>query len=168
MEKTMLSEDVFKTIVASTPLLSIDLLVRNSENRILLGKRVNRPAKSSWFVPGGRVLKDESIEQAFTRLLKLELGMAKISGCFKGVYQHFYDDNFSEDSFTTHYIVLAYEVIFDGDISKLPVAQHNDYRWYSEAELLESDDVHIHTKWYLQANKQADNLITNIKYKDIE
>jgi colanic acid biosynthesis protein WcaH len=159
----MLAEDTFKTIVASTPLISIDLLVRDPQGNILLGKRVNRPAQGAWFVPGGGVLKDESIEQAYTRLLKIELGMDKTSSCFKGVYQHFYEDNFSEEPFTTHYVVLAYEVIFTGDIASLPVAQHNDYRWFSEVALLNNDDVHTHTKWYFQKDKQADNLITNLK-----
>lgn len=153
----MLDENTFKTIVASTPLVSIDLLVRDTQGNILLGKRVNRPAQGAWFVPGGRVLKDEPIEQAYTRLLKIELGMDKASSCFKGVYQHFYDDNFSEEPFTTHYVVLAYEVIFNGEISSLPVAQHNDYRWFSEVGLLNNDDVHIHTKWYFQ---KVNKLIT--------
>ena len=113
----MLSEETFKTIVASTPLISIDLVVRDNQNNILLGKRVNRPAKDYWFVPGGRVLKDESIEQAFKRLLKIELGIENYEPTFKGVYQHFYDDNFSEDDFTTHYVVLAYEINFNGNIN---------------------------------------------------
>jgi colanic acid biosynthesis protein WcaH len=158
----MLSEQTFKTIVASTPLISIDLIVRDPQNNILLGKRVNRPAQGAWFVPGGRVLKDESIEQAFTRLLKIELGMDKTISSFKGVYQHFYDDNFSEESFTTHYVVLAYEVTFNGEIASLPIAQHNEYSLFSESALLSNDDVHIHTKWYFQNEKQADNLITNL------
>lgn len=158
----MLSEQTFKTIVASTPLISIDLIVRDPKNKILLGKRVNRPAQGAWFVPGGRVLKDESLEQAFTRLLKVELGMGKTISSFKGVYQHFYDDNFSEESFTTHYVVLAYEVKFKGEITALPHAQHNEYSWFSELALLNNDNVHMHTKWYFQNDKQADNLITNL------
>lgn len=41
----MLSKDIFKTVVASTPLVSIDLLVRDAQANILLGKRGNRSAK---------------------------------------------------------------------------------------------------------------------------
>ena len=162
----MLSEDTFKIIVASTPLISIDLIVRDNQNNILLGKRVNRPAKDYWFVPGGRVLKDESIEQAFNRLLKIELGIEKSEPTFKGVYQHFYDDNFSEDAFTTHYIVLAYEINYNGKIDCLPDVQHNDYQWFSRRSLLNNVDVHKHTKWYFQTDKQADSLMTNIKVKN--
>jgi colanic acid biosynthesis protein WcaH len=43
----------FKKIVESTPLISIDLVVRNDQGSVLLGKRTNRPAQNFWFVPGG-------------------------------------------------------------------------------------------------------------------
>ncbi|MDR8524433.1 GDP-mannose mannosyl hydrolase [Shewanella fidelis] len=152
----MLPLETFKLVVKSTPLVSIDLIVRNSEGKILLGKRANRPAKGNWFVPGGRVLKDESLEDAFNRLIIAELGLIKTTSSFKGVYQHFYDDNFCEEIFTTHYVVLAYEIEFNGELSSLPIEQHTEYKWFNEKELLASDTVHMHTKWYFQADKQAD------------
>jgi len=132
-----LSSTDFKTIVKSTPLVSIDLIVRDSEGNVLLGKRTNRPAQGFWFVPGGRVLKDESFYYTFKRLIKEELGFNSVESKFKGIYQHFYDDNFSEDDFTTHYLVLAYEITFNGDLALLPFQQHSIYKWFSEKELLE-------------------------------
>ena len=57
-----LSSADFTTIIKSTPLVSIDLIVRNIEDNVLLGKRTNRPAQGCWFVPGGRVLKDEHFD----------------------------------------------------------------------------------------------------------
>lgn len=50
----------FETVVASAPLISIDLLVENEQGQYLLGLRKNRPAQGYWFVPGGRVQKNES------------------------------------------------------------------------------------------------------------
>lgn len=146
----MLPLDTFKTVIASTPLISIDLVVKNSQEQILLGKRMNRPAQGFWFVPGGRVLKDEQLDVAFERLLMSELAIDKQNAKFLGVYQHFYTDNVTEDDFSTHYIVLAYEIIFNGSDSKLPVSQHNEYHWFSQAELLKNNEVHLHTKWYFQ------------------
>jgi colanic acid biosynthesis protein WcaH len=151
----------FKTIVKSTPLVSIDLIVRDSQRNVLLGKRTNRPAQSFWFVPGGRVLKDEQIESAFKRLIKEELGIYNIESTFKGIYQHFYDDNFSEDDFSTHYLVLAYEITFKGDLDSLPHEQHSKYQWFVEKELVENEQVHKHSKWYFQENKQADASLNN-------
>ena len=152
----MLPLTTFKTVIASTPLISIDLVVKNGEGKILLGKRTNRPAQGFWFVPGGRVLKDEQLDKAYVRLLKTELSFNKCEAKFLGVYQHFYTDNVTEDNFTTHYIVLAYELTFNGSIMKLPNEQHNEYRWYKESELLNHNEVHNHTKWYFQKEKEAD------------
>ncbi|ABM02613.1 GDP-mannose mannosyl hydrolase [Psychromonas ingrahamii 37] len=154
----MLPLVTFKTVIKSTPLVSIDLIVRNNNGQILLGKRTNRPAKRDWFVPGGRILKDESFERAFKRLIKAELDLTEVVSKFKGVYQHFYKDNFSEDKFTTHYVVLAYEITFNGKLSLLPVEQHSCYKWFSETDLLVDEKVHAHSKWYFQKDKQADLL----------
>jgi len=153
----MLPLEVFKKVITSTPLISIDVIVRNSKGKILLGKRTNRPAQGFWFVPGGRVLKDEQLNVAFERLLIAELALDNQKAKFLGVYQHFYTDNVTEDDFSTHYIVLAYEIIFNGRIAELPIAQHNKYQWFSQAELLKHNEVHKHTKWYFQQTKEADN-----------
>jgi len=157
----MLPLDIFKTIIASTPLISIDLIVRNDRNQVLLGKRINRPAQGFWFVPGGRVLKDESLESAFKRLLKSELNIAVYNSKFKGVYQHFYDDNFSGIDFTTHYVVLAYEIECCQELTLFPQNQHSAYKWFSEKELLIENRVHKHTKWYFEGTAHADVMFAN-------
>ena len=51
-----LTGDLFKTIIDNTPLVSVDLIVK-CKGKILLGKRVNKPAQGYWFTLGGRVLK---------------------------------------------------------------------------------------------------------------
>jgi GDP-D-mannose dehydratase len=86
--------------------------------------------------------------------------MDKTSTCFKGIYQHFYEENFSEENFTTHYIAMAYEFVFTSDMALLPFAQYHDYRWFKERDLLNHNEVYMHIKWYLQSNRQTDNLIT--------
>lgn len=47
----------FSTVIENTPLVSIDLIVLNSQDQALLGHRLNKPALGSWFVPGGRIYK---------------------------------------------------------------------------------------------------------------
>jgi colanic acid biosynthesis protein WcaH len=47
----MLPLDSFKTMIASTSLILIDLMVRNDNQEILLGERLNRPVQGYWFVP---------------------------------------------------------------------------------------------------------------------
>jgi len=115
-----------------------------------LGKRLNRPAQGFWFVPGGRIGKGESIDKAFLRLTQEELGMgvAKDSASLLGVYEHFYPDNFSGDDFSTHYVVLGFELELDLELEQLPADQHDNYRGWTVSEMLKSDEVHLHTKSY--------------------
>lgn len=149
-----LALNTFKTIVASTPLVSIDLVICNSKNQALLGLRNNRPAQGYWFVPGGRICKDETFDIAFRRLTIDELGISyNINDAkFIGHYQHLYQDNFSEDNFSTHYVVLGYLIKEDLDLNKLPLEQHRNYQWWDIDELLNSSEVHDNTKAYFINN----------------
>lgn len=74
----MLNVDDFMTVVRLTPLISIDLIVTDGNRRVLVGHRRNRPAQGTWFVPGGRVDKDESLDAAFKRVVSNELGVASV------------------------------------------------------------------------------------------
>ena len=157
IEARILSRKTFQLIVESTPLVSIDLVVRAPDKKILLGKRVNRPAQGYWFVPGGRILKDEPVSSAIKRLLEIELSIRPEDATFRylGIYEHFYPDNFLDDKFGTHYVVLAYEISLQNMPFSLPDIQHSDYKWFGEDEILQSDEVHDHAKWYFIKNKQA-------------
>lgn len=155
----MLDLDTFKTVIDKTPLISIDLVVRNAAGEVLLGQRLNRPAQGFWFVPGGRILKDESLADAFKRLTLNELGIELeiISARYLGLYEHFYPDSIFTDedkgiAVSTHYVVNGFEVVLpsaekltNGD---LPDEQHDAYQWFSEGDLMASDQVHVHSKWY--------------------
>lgn len=153
-----LKPEDFATVVRSTPLISIDLIVENAEGEFLLGKRNNRPAQGYWFVPGGRVQKDETLERAFARLTEAELGVSLplSAGQFNGVWQHFYDDNFSEAAFSTHYIVLGFRLKVDSGALALPTAQHNDYRWLSKTALLATENVHANSRAYFHEEPRTE------------
>lgn len=152
-----LSTQDFATVVRSTPLISIDLIVENAQGEYLLGKRTNRPAQGFWFVPGGRVQKDETLADAFARLTQAELGLRlpMASGQFYGVWQHFYDDNFSGDDFATHYIVLGFRLRVDERALTLPDEQHNGYRWLAPEALLAAENVHENSRAYFRDELRA-------------
>jgi colanic acid biosynthesis protein WcaH len=141
----------FKTVVASTPLLSIDLLVENERGEYLLGLRKNRPAKGYWFVPGGRVQKNESLDDAFNRISTVELNvrLERSMASFLGVYEHFYNDSFSSSLTSTHYIVLAYKIKLKSDLVRLDMFQHYDLCWSCVDSIL-TGDSHIYTKRYFE------------------
>jgi colanic acid biosynthesis protein WcaH len=142
---------VFEQGIATLPLVSIDLIIKDEmSGHYLLGLRKNRPAESYWFVPGGRIRKNERLDSSFLRLTEVEIGCAisMSSAYFKGVYQHFYDDCVFGVETSTHYVVLAYELALCRDELVLPSGQHSQYEWLSAEEILARMDVHQHSKDY--------------------
>ena len=140
----LLSRSDFKTVVQLAPLVSIDLIIRDPEGKVLLGRRNNEPAKGSYFVPGGRILKDERIQDAFARILKTEVDCeaAFVDARFLGAFEHFYETNFAnEPGFGTHYVTLAYELNVTDVASVRTDPQHSDYSWWHNRDLLRSDRV---------------------------
>lgn len=139
----------FLDVVRNTPLVSIDLIVRDHDGRILVGRRVNEPAQGTWFVPGGSIRKDERLAAALARISAGELGVTLTMDevRFAGVYEHFYDTNFAEvDGVSTHYVVLAYVVQRAFDTAGLPADQHSAWTWLSDPAM---PDVHPNTLAYL-------------------
>jgi colanic acid biosynthesis protein WcaH len=136
----------FKEVVQNTPLVSIDLIIENINGEILVGWRNNHPAKGFWFVPGGRIMKNEKFEDAFHRIALDETGLdLKINDTiFMGIYEHFYpnEDFTGISSFGTHYVVIAFRLKLISSIENLPKEQHTEYWWASIDDLL--DDVNVH------------------------
>ena len=145
-----LDNNTFETVIDSTPLISIDLVVKNPQGQALLGFRTNRPAQGYWFVPGGRIQKNESMKNAFIRLCQNELGLTCtiVQATFLGPYEHFYDDSVFGEHISTHYVVLGYEIIVDESELSLRTEQHSKYQWLDVNTLLKQDNVHKHSKWY--------------------
>ncbi len=138
-------------VVARAPLVSIDLIVHDAAGRVLLGWRRNRPAQHSWFVPGGVVRKDESLDAAFARIAAGELGLAlrRCDAQFVGVFEHRYPDNFAGVvSITTHYVVLAHRVLVDALPERPGDDQHGAFRAFAPREACADADVHPYTKAY--------------------
>ncbi|MNZ89709.1 GDP-mannose mannosyl hydrolase [compost metagenome] len=152
-----LTDETFCTVVAATPLVSIALVVENVAGDLLLGQRLNRPAQGYWFVPGGRIQKNESLDAAFRRLTLGELGLAfeRRQARLLDVYEHFYADSvFGERGANpdTHYVVLGYHLRLPAGVTLAPpTEQHDGYRWWPMAEMQASADVHANSRAYLAA-----------------
>ena len=151
----MIAFDDFKTVVKNTPLISIDFIVKNNDDKILLGKRINEPAKNYLFTLGGRVYKNEKLENAKKRILKDEIGLdlETLNPKFIGVFEHFYDNSFVDENISTHYVNLAYEINVS-HIQELPKVQYNDYIWLNLDELLNLNEVHNYVKDYFNLKKE--------------
>ncbi|MDO9018450.1 MAG: GDP-mannose mannosyl hydrolase [Deltaproteobacteria bacterium] len=146
-----LSTPDFLTVVRLAPLVSLDLVVLNPRGEVLVGLRTNKPAEGFWFVPGGRIQKDERLDDAFRRLTGEELGhpIGLADASPLGVYEHLYEDNFAgAPGVSTHYVVIAWRVALDLDLAALPGAQHARWKWLSPDALRADATVHPNTRAY--------------------
>ena len=110
-----------------------------------MGRRINEPAKDNWFVPGGRIFKNEDLKDAFRRICQEELGieLAITKAQLFGAFTHNKEVNvFGKPGISTHYVVLAYDL----NIVDQPLdinAQHSAIRWISESEAnCPGSDIH--------------------------
>ena len=144
----MLNDKIFKVVVDSTPLISIDILLKK-DNKVLLGKRKNKPAQGYFFSTGSRINKNETINNAMVRIAKNELNVElKSMPKLIGVFEHFYGDSIYPDA-STHYVNLAYELEVKQS-PDLPTDQHSEYKWFTIEKLLQSEQVHKYTKDYFR------------------
>lgn len=147
-----LAADKFQHVIRYAPLFSIDLLVKNDKGRFLLGLRTNAPARDFWFVPGGRVFKNEPLAAAFERISLAELGTAVPVAAARlvGLFDHFYENNVFSADFGTHYIVAAHALTVER-LEGLSHQQHSAYRWATPEEIVSDTAVHRYTREYFSA-----------------
>lgn len=146
-----MNSESFLEVIESTPLVSIDIILKNLSGEYLLGKRTNRPAQGFWFVPGGRIRKNETLQAAMSRISLTELGIEiLIEHCnLIGAFDHIYTDNFQGKSgINTHYVALGYNVDLPANQPLHFDSQHSEVRWWPRSQLLESNLVHENTKAY--------------------
>lgn len=157
-----LSLNEYTQACALTQINSIDLLVQNEKGEFLVGLRKNPPAKGSYFVPGGRVYKQETLLCGFIRTMKEELGYELDNIDFYGTFEHYYEEDnpTDEKNIDTHYIVHAFTGTLPKNLdTEQFLHQHSDMLWLSKENLLSHDNVHIHTKRYF--SKDSENSLNS-------
>jgi|GEM_PF-94320 len=154
-----LSDRNFADVIKKAPLVSVDLIIRDRKDRVLLQFRGDRPAKGFWFVPGGRIWKFESVEDAILRVFRNEvqckypdiiIDTSEFYPLF--VYKHVYekDNKYKDDSslpdmkeVSTHYVSIAYEFRLD----RCYEDKSNLFKWFTVNELVYGcTSVHDYTK----------------------
>lgn len=147
----MLSKNDFKNIISLTPLVSLDFIIEYMD-KFLLGKRINDPAKGFYFVPGGRILKGETLKNTCRRLTKNELGIvidfSKMK--FHMNMEHIYPNCVFDNTIKTHYVCLSYYYKLNKEeYTKLNLDdQHSETVWLSKKDLIHHINVHENTKRY--------------------
>jgi ADP-ribose pyrophosphatase YjhB (NUDIX family) len=71
---TRLTDQEYDFVYSRVPRTCVDLVIKNSEG-VLLSLRQIEPYKGLWHFPGGRVMFNETIEEATQRISLAELGV---------------------------------------------------------------------------------------------
>lgn len=143
MSDGWIPESEWRTVVKHAPIVSVDLLVR-VDGGLVFGKRQNEPARGYWFVPGGRVKKGETREEAVHRVAEKELGTKVEIVESIGAYEHQYDVANMEDVDGKHYLANGYVV--DAESSDFEADdQHSALRIFNE----QPDPLHEYVLQYL-------------------
>ncbi len=163
MNQKKLSENIWKQCVNSMPIFGIDLLIFCLNRGLLMGRRSNNPAKDKFFVPGGRVYKNEKMSDAFNRILTSEtnLNFSYEESISIGLYEHFYDvSNWSSKECSTHYIIEARFIEIQPTHLDFKInlsEQHSNFKWVSldDSNL---EDIHLYSKLYLNKIKKMNSI----------
>lgn len=76
--KEGLPEEVFLFATEITPMVNVDLLVRDKNGRILLSWRKDKFYDEGWHVPGGIIRLKETFEERIRKVASIELGCEEI------------------------------------------------------------------------------------------
>jgi colanic acid biosynthesis protein WcaH len=150
MDDTWISADDWETIVASVPIVSVDLVISH-DGGVLLGRRTNEPAKGYWFVPGGRVYKGETRREAVHRVAREELGVDVEIVESLGAFEHRYDTADVPSVDSKHYLANGYVVeIVDGEVE--PDTQHEAVRVFRDPP----EPCHEYVRDYVETAETVD------------
>lgn len=133
-ESNHFGNELYKLIHKNMPIACVDIILKTTNGQFLLVKRNNEPCKNQMWLVGGRVKRNESLEDAAERKVKEEIGIKinnpqKVAGGYETV--------FSEDPFGhgqgTHTINTCYLAeISDEESSKIKLDRlHSEYQLFS-------------------------------------
>lgn len=156
----------FSAACAALPLVSIDLVITNSDGQLLLGLRNNAPARGWWFTPGGRIRKNEPLADARLRVAHDELGLPAsvlARAIPMGAWDHFYPDSAFDPRVSTHYVNLPLWLALTRDeeqdiaLPQGPGEQHAKWQWLALDQAASDASVHdyvrVYARWVTQQRR---------------
>ena len=107
-----LPDDVFYYVSRTTPLVNVDLLIKDEEGRTLLSWRNDRYAGKGWHVPGGIVRFKETLETRIRQVAASEIGVPIL---FEPVPIALHQIIHQDTDIRGHFISLLYKCFLSGN-----------------------------------------------------
>lgn len=126
---------LYNQILRTMPIICVDGIIFNDKHEILFLKRNNEPEKNKWWFPGGRLLKNENLENAIVRKFKEEVDLEVTVKKFIGVTETIFDTG----PFDIPVHTVNFTFLLDSEKYQLKIDElHSEYIWtkkYSELSL---------------------------------
>ncbi|MEK7592227.1 MAG: NUDIX domain-containing protein [Patescibacteria group bacterium] len=133
-------DESYKALMEFGPICAIDIIFFNKEKtKTLLGKRVNKPYKNIFYSFGGRLRKNELLEDAAIRIAKNETGIRLNESdlIFAGVDNEISDGSIFE-KINYHAVVIYFGCVISSSTKIHLDAQHSTHKW------INVNDANIH------------------------
>ncbi|MBA4376183.1 MAG: hypothetical protein C0401_08440 [Anaerolinea sp.] len=137
---------LYDQICRVNPIPCVDLLVTNEIGQVLLLKRKNEPMKNQWWFPGGRVLFNETRQQAVIRKLNEECNLTPLSIDEVGTYDLILEVPASD--LPSHAITTLFHVLAGKEGSLVIDEQSSAAKWCFPADWMEQN-LHEFVKSHL-------------------
>jgi len=147
MENQRIPDKQYKQILEHIAIPCVDIVACHN-GKVLLVKRTNEPAKDLWWVPGGRINKRETVEQAALRKLKQETGLTGKIEKKVGFYDTIFDKGPFPDLKTgihTVNVVFLVSILEENPEINLDRTSE-EYKWVDKIE----EDYHPYIKQILK------------------
>jgi len=107
-----LPDDVFYYISRTTPLVNVDLLIKDENGRTLLSWRNDQYGGKGWHVPGGIVRFKETLETRVQKVAETEVG---VNISFEPIPMALNQTIHHERDIRGHFISLLYQCFLSGN-----------------------------------------------------
>ena len=133
---TPIPAEKYQGILEAMPICAVDVVFFNEDKtKTLLFKRLNEPLKGTYFSIGGRLLKNEKLEDCAVRQAFREVGIRvqKDQLVLGGVQEEIHDASaFGEISY--HAIDIFYGYVLSSGEKITLDDQHSEYQWFSVSD----------------------------------
>lgn len=132
--KGFISEELYKEILEAVPIPCVDIVLKHGD-AFLMMKRKNPPVQGQWCLPGGRIFKGETIEQAAWRKLKEEANIVSGKIIKKlGPYETMFPDGPFGVKTGVHSINVIILIETDDITSLKQDKNHSEVKWFSRID----------------------------------
>jgi len=150
MVRKFIPPNEYRIILENVPLVCVNVIIPK-DNAVLVVYRLEESAKGEWWIPGGRVYKNEKLGDTAVRIARQEVGLDVTVKKLVGIYDEMFDKGALPDLKNgVHYasVIFLCEALDDDQEIKLDETS-SDYRWIDKIE----EGLHPYLKRLLKESK---------------